>query len=324
MSGWLGRAGAGARPLALLVTSLCCAACAPARIGPPPSAPTLMRALDAIPGDLDLVVRLDLHRIRDTLGSAAMAALTEQAIRGSRGADQATDALLIGALAETDTLWLGLRPAQEFSESDSVFVLSGHFPKFDPHAVSSKPAFEKPIELGGAFRRYDRAAPAQRSAPARIYTRGDDLIVSVSEAEIDSVERSLEQRRGAPPLEPAEKGALSAVARPRILPASLLDASPVLQKLAARATRCELSADLTSAGVDATLGLKFEDPSTAERLGAVLVELQGALKAAPGRLAKVAARLQISNAAEFVTLRLAIGRDELSEIVNCRGSACAW
>jgi hypothetical protein len=323
MSGWLGLAGARARRLGLVAT-LACAACAPERIGPPPNAPTVLRALDAMPGDLDLVVRLDLHRIRDTLGSAAMTALTEQAIRGSRGADQATDALLIGALAETDTLWLGLRPAQEFSGSDSVFVMTGHFPKFDPQHVASKPAFQKPIELGGAFRRYDRAAPAQRSAPARIYTRGDDLIVSVSEAEIDSVERSLEQRRGSPPLEPAEKGALSAVARPRILPASVLEASPSLQKLAARATRCELSADLTSAGVDATLGLKFEDPNTAERLAVALVELRDALKVAPGRLAKLAARLEITSAAEFVTLRLAIGRDELSEIVNCRGSACAW
>lgn len=322
MSGWLGRALAQAWWSPALAAMLC--SCAPARIGPPPSAPSVVRPLDAMPGDLDLVVRLDLQRIRDTLGAPAMAAISEQAVRSLRGADQATDALLLSALGETDTLWLGVRPVSGLEAGDTVFVMTGHFTDIDPHRVASTPPFQKAIDLGGAFRRYDRVSPQVRSAPARIYTRGDDLVVSLSEAEIDSVERSLEQRRGAPPLEPAEKGALSAVVRPRLLPAAFLAASPSLQRLAARATRCELSADLTSAGVDATLALKFEDASTAEHIGSALGELRDELKGAPGKLAQLAARLAVTNAAEFVTLRLAIGRDELSEIVNCRGSACTW
>jgi hypothetical protein len=323
MTGLVGLAGARGRCFALL-GALLLGACAPARIGPPPSAPSVVRALDAMPGDLDLVVRLDLQRIRDTLGAPAMAAITEQAVRGLRGADQATDALLLSALGQTDTLWLGIRPVTGLEGADTVFVMMGHFPNFDPHRVASVPPFQKPIDLGGAFRRYDRASPKARSAPARIYTRGDDLVVSLSEAEIDSVERSLEQRRGTPPLEPPEKAALSAVARPRVLPASFFDVAPSLQRLAMRATRCELTADLTSAGIDATLSLKFEDLATAERVGKALSDLQGALESAPGRLAKLTQKLKVSNAAEFVTLHLAIGRDELSEIVNCRGSACVW
>ena len=299
-------------------------ACAPDRIGPPPNAPSAARALDAMPGDLDLVVRLDLHRIRDTLGTSAMAAITEQAVHGLRGEDQATDALLLGALGETDTLWLGLRPVDGLDGADSVFVMTGHFPNFDPHHVASTPPFDKPIELGGAFRRYDRASPKTRSAPARIYTRGDDLVVSLSEAEIDSVERSLEEHRGAPPLEPVEKGALSAVARPRVLPPEFFSLSPTLGKLAQLAQRCELTADLSSVGVDATLSLKFEDPNAADHVGRALIDLRDALKGEPGRLAKLAGRLEVSNAAEYVTLRLSLARDELSELVNCRGSACAW
>jgi hypothetical protein len=322
MTGCWGLAAARATRVGLL--ALLTSACARHSIGPPPSAPIVTQALDAMPSDLDLVVRLDLRRIRDTLGAPAMTAITEQAMLGLRGADQATDALLLGALGETDTLWLGLRPFADFGAADSVFVMQGHFPDFDPHRVASTPPFHAPIDLGGAFRRYDRESPKARSAPARIYTRGDDLVVSLSEAEIDSVERSLEQRRGAPPLEPAEKGALSAVARPRVLPPSLLDASPTLERLAERATRCELTADLTSAGVEAALSLKFEDPSAAERLGKALIALRDALKDEPGRLAKLAARVEVTSAAEFVTLRLAMHKDELSEIVNCRGSACVW
>jgi hypothetical protein len=299
-------------------------ACAPDRIGPPPSAPSVVRPLEAMPGDLDLVVRLDLHRIRDTLGSAAMTAITEQAVHGLKGADQATDALLLSALGQTDTLWLGVRPMAGFETGDSVFVMTGHFSHFDPHAAASTPHFDPPIELGGNFRRFDRAPPKTRSAPARFYTRGDDLVVSLSEAEIDSVERSLEERRGALPLEPAEKGVLSAVARPRVLPPEFFALSPALGKLAQTAERCELNADLTSAGVDATLSLKFEDPSSAERVGAALTDLREALKGETGRLAKLAGRLAVSNAAEYVTLRLSLGQGELSELVNCRGAACAW
>jgi hypothetical protein len=284
----------------------------------------MVRALDAMPADLDLVVRLDLHRIRDTLGAPAMAAISEQAVRGLHGADSATDALLLGALGETDTLWLGLRPVADLAAADTVLVMQGHFSDFEPHRAPSKPPFSSPIDLGGAFRRYDRESPKVRSAPARIYARGDDLVVSLSEAEIDSVELSLEQHRGSTSLEPAEKGALSAMLRPRGLPSSLFDASPTLQRLAERATRCELTADLTSAGVDAALSLKFEDPSTAERLGKAMLELRDALQASPGRLAKLVARVEVSNAAEFVTLRLSMRKDELSEIVNCRGSACTW
>lgn len=298
--------------------------CGARHLAPPPSAPSLARPLDAMPADLDLVVRLDLHRIKDTLGAPAMDSLMEQAVKGLHGADQATDALLLHALGETDTLWLGTRPSAALDATDTVLVMSGHFSNFDPHGAASTPPFAPPLELGGDFKRFDRASPKARAAPARIYTRGDDLVVSLSEAEEDSVERSLEARLGAPPLDPAEQGVLAAVVRPRLLPEELFSAAPALRKLAERALRCELNADLTSAGVDARLALKFEDPNSAERVGGALTDLRDALQNTPGRLAKLAARVQISNAAEYVTLRLAIGRDELSELVNCRGTACAW
>ena len=304
---------------------LACAACSSTRLGPPPAPPVAVRPLDAMPGDLDLVVRLDLKRIRDTLGAAVMQGITEQAVAGLHGEDRATDQLLLGALAQTDTVWAGFRPVNGLEGADSVFVLRGQFSKFDPHAIASTPRFAAPLDLGAAFRRYDRKPPSARSAPARIYTRGDDLIVTLSEAEIDAVERSLEEQRGLPPLEPAEKGALSAVARPRVLPSAWFDAAPALERLTEHARRLELTADLTSVGVDASLALEFEDASTAKRLAAALTDLRDSLSGAgSGRLAKLAAKTQVTNAGEFITLHLVVGRDELGEIVNCRGAACAW
>jgi hypothetical protein len=300
------------------------AACHSPRVGPPPEAPSVARPMAAMPADLDLVVRLDLKRIRDTLGAPAMSAISEQAVHGLHGADSATDALLLSALKGTDTLWLGLRPTSTLQAADSVFVMSGHFPDFDPHRAESTPRFGAPVDLGGTLRRFDREHPPARSAPARIYVHGDDLVVSLSEAEIDSVERSLEEERGAPPLEPDEKGVLSAVARPRVLPAELFAGSEALRRVAQRAARLELTADLNAAGVDATLALRFEDATAAEHVGKALSEVRDALQSSPGRLGKFAARLKITNAAEYVSLQLAVERDELSDLVNCRGPNCGW
>jgi hypothetical protein len=304
--------------------ALLAAGCGTPHVGPPPDAPSVNRPLDAMPADLDLVLRLDLRRIRDTLGAPAMSALSEQAVHGLHGADQATDALLLSALQGTDTLWLGLRPTRSLEAADSVLVMSGHFPGFDPHRAESTPRFGAAVDLGGTLRRYDRGHPPARSAPARIYVHGEELVVSLSEAEIDSVERSFEQQRGAPPLEPAEKGVLSAVARPRVLPAELFAGSDSLRRVAQRAERLELSADLSAAGVDATLALRFEDATAAEHVAKALSELRDALQSSPGRLGKFAARLKVTNAAEYVALQLAIDRDELAHLVNCRGSNCSW
>jgi hypothetical protein len=314
-----------ARGLALL--GLCAwlgLACRSERVGPPPSAPTLVRASDAMPADLDLVVRLDLHKIRDTLGGPAMTALSQQAVQGMRGSDRGTDALLLRAFEQTDTLWLGMRPTSTLEAADSVFVMAGHFPNFDPHRAESTPRFGPAIDLGGDLRRYDRPKPATRSAPARIYVHGQDLLVSLSEAEIDSVERSLEEQRGMPPLEPAEKGVLSAVARPQVLPLALLAGMGNLRRLVQSANRLEFNADLTGSGVDATLALKFGDPPEAEQVSKALSEVRDALGAGAGRLGKLAARTKVASAGQYVSLQLSVGRDEFAELVNCRGSACAW
>ena len=306
------------------LSALAAAACQPSRIGPPPDAPRLLRAADAMPADLDLVLRLDLHKIRDTLGGPAMTALSEQAVQRVRGGDSGTEALLLHALEQTETLWLGVRPTGMLEAADSVFVMSGHFPNFDPHRAKSTPPFAGAIDLGGNLRRYDRAQPATRGAPARIYVQGEELLVSLSAAEIDSVERSLEEGRGMPPLEPAEKGVLSMVARPQVLPLELLSGMGSLRRVVRSADRLELNADLAGSGLDATLALKFENAPLAEQVAHALGELREALGKGSGRLARFAARVKVGNAGPYVSLQLVLGKDELPALVNCRGPACAW
>ena len=308
----------------LVLSGLFGSSCHSTRIGPPPSAPSIVRPLDAMPADLDLVLRLDLRKMRETLGGPTMTALGEQALRGLHGDDRETDALLLRALEQTDTLWVGVRPTRTLEVADSVFVMSGHFPNFDPHRAESTPRFAGAIDLGGDLRRYDRAQPPTRGAPARIYVQGEELLVSLSAAEIDSVERSLEEQRGMPALEPAEKGVLSVVARPQVLPLELLADVASLRRVVRSAQRLELTADLAGSGLDATLALKFEDASLAEQVAHALSEMCAALGQSSGRLSRFATRVKVGSAGQYVSLQLVLGKDELSELVNCRGSACAW
>ncbi len=238
--------------------TLLAAGCHPARVGPPPDAPSVTRPLAAMPADLDLVVRLHLRRIRDTLGGPAMTAISEQAVHGLHGADRATDALLLSALKGTDTLWLGVRPTSGLQAADSVFVMSGHFPGFDPHRAESTPRFGAPVDLGGTMRRFEREHPPSRSAPARIYVQGEELVVSLSELKSTAWSDSLEEGRGAPALEPDEKGVLSAVARPRVLPSEWFAGSRYLaaRRSARRAPGAERGSDGRGRGRDARAALR--------------------------------------------------------------------
>ena len=133
------------------------------------------RPLDAIPGDLDLVVRLDLRRIRDTLGAAAMTAIAEQAVHGLHGR-QIKPPTLCSSVRSVRPIrcgWGCARPPG-LEAADTVWVMVGHFPNFDPHRVASTPPFAPPIELGAAFPvamielRPKRALRRLASTPARM------------------------------------------------------------------------------------------------------------------------------------------------------------
>ena len=70
----------------------------------PAKAPVDLEAIDALPGDLDLVVRVDLGKVKDGLGADSARDITDRALEdaGSRG-------VLKRALAEAEVVWLALR-----------------------------------------------------------------------------------------------------------------------------------------------------------------------------------------------------------------------
>jgi hypothetical protein len=285
------------------VVLLSAASCATRRVASPPPAAAVDDPAEIVPPDLDFVMRLDLGRVRDALGSGILDELRQRALRsGNHGAEPLTD-----VLAQADTLWLGARPGSSVASSDLVWVLRGNFADFDPHRGGK---FALPDDLGGALRRYDHLGTTERADPARIYLHANDLVVVASVAELDSVERTLEFGRRGGALEPPSKGLVSLAIRPRALLGRLPAGTGQLRKLAERVLRIEGSADVTSAGLAVELALEFGDGEIAGNVARALGELKAALHG-DERLGTFADRTSIEHVEAFVTAHVTLNRAEL-------------
>jgi hypothetical protein len=281
------------------------------------------RPADAIPPDLDLVARIDLGTMRSALGELGQGEVLARTLVNDAGTDVGTDRFLLAALARTETLWIAGRPGNSLESSDLVLVLRGQFDGLDAARAGSEPAWHSALDLGRDWRSYDRLQPKQRSAPARIYAEGDTLLVLVSAAEIDSVERSLNGAAVSPPLEPRESGLISAAARVRALHSDVLLRSDTLRRLFEGAQRVDGTLDVTSAGFELRLALQFEEEIAAARAAKEARELADALRSAPGLIGKLASALGLSQIGSELSFRLVLGREEFTELVRCAGGECA-
>ncbi|MBK8994975.1 MAG: hypothetical protein IPM35_04380 [Myxococcales bacterium] len=305
----------------MLALSLACAACGgPERIPPPATpAPAFREPSDAIPADLDFAVRIDLARIRAVLGESAFELLLERSDVGVASGDPDTEQLIADALARADTLWIALRPGEASRHSDSVTILKGRFEKLDPRAKGGAAVWGPPSDLGAGWRRFDRAKVPSRAAPARIYARADDVLVFVSTAPLDSVERRLEQGAEDSHLEPVEQGVLSVDARPRLLGRQLQSRAPTVGRLLAQAERLRLSADLHAQGLQAELELELAGESAAREVAESLGSLARAVRASDGLLPKLIEGLVVESVGPRVVLRLRLPPETLALLLRCAG-----
>lgn len=305
----------------MLALSLACAACGgPARIPAPATpAPAFREPSDAIPADLDFAVRIDLARIRSVLGESALELLRERSAVGGASGDPDTERLIADALARADTVWIALRPGEASRHSDSVTILKGRFEKLDPRAEKGAAIWGPPADLGAGWRRFDRGKVPSRAAPARIYARADDVLVFVSTAPLDSVERRLEQGAADSHLEPVERGVLSLDARPRLLGRQLLGRAPTVGRLLVQAERLRLVADLDAQGLQAELELELAGESAAREVAESLGSLAGAVKAGEGLGAKLVEGLVVEGVGARVVLRLRVPPETLARLLRCAG-----
>ncbi|MBK7582120.1 MAG: hypothetical protein IPI67_18180 [Myxococcales bacterium] len=306
----------------MAVLALGSVACASRDRIPPPAAPApaFAQPSDAIPADLDVALRIDLSRIRAVLGESAFEVLRHASNGSGANDDRQSEALMAEALQRADAVWIAFRPGKSTADIDSVTILRGHFAKLDPRKFATRPAWGPSSDLGGGWRRYDRARPKARGAPARIYARTDELLVFVSTAPLDSVERRLEAGVADPHLEPVEKGVISLDARPRPLARLLGDRSPTLARLLLQAERLRLTAGLEPDGLDAELELALGGASEAREVAASLGALAQAAAGAQGLTAKVLEGLQVEAVANRVVVRLRLPPQTLAAVIACAQS----
>lgn len=254
---------------ASLVGALTVFACGAPHVTAPPRSPGLASPELAIPGDLDVVVRLDVARLREALGPRFRQALE----RLGTG-----DAAWVSArVAEADAVWLAFRPGPEGEPMDSVLVLAGKLSVVVPPVSEGWGPAEA---LGADVRRYLRRGELARAAPAVIYAGRSDWLVVGTSAEIDALERSVERGARDPRLAPVARGVLSFALRPEVAAAALRRPWPAIGSALGRGQRLAGWVDVKGDRVDLEVELQLPEAELARELQSALSPLLGAVELA--------------------------------------------
>lgn len=224
-----------------------------------PIGPRVVRRIepaDLLPADLDLVVRVDVARMRDGLGEAASDELARRAL------DEVPDEALESALQRADVVWLGLRLA-DLEEGDRVVVLEGRMAGLTPDPGRWEPA--RAAQDGVAV--FDRrgGAAGSRADTARIIALGDRAVALVSAVEVSSVARVLRDGPDAHRGDPAAEGLVSLDLRARRLPPYLARRFPSIGALVAGVAHVRAVASLHDEGVRLDVELVGVDAAGAGR-----------------------------------------------------------
>lgn len=295
--------------------ALAVTACGAEHIARPTTpAPVALEPGEAIPADLDVVVRIDQKRIRQALGRPALEGLKERAAHGAAAHDAESERLILDALSHADLVVLGLRPGRDARLTDNVLAMSGDFSKLSISRYATEPRFDSGPLLGGAFRVYERPEPKDRSLPARIYTRAAELMVFVSSAELDSMERRLEKGIIDPSLVPEAKGVVSVVARPATLAASIAERSPAAASLLGTSKQLRGVFDLNATRLSMELELTFELEEDAQRAAAAAALLSRVLEKQPGLTGAVARGLHIESVGSVLVARFSLDTEGLARL----------
>lgn len=294
-----------ATSLLVAASALGLGACASAR-PPPPHAPALAAPNDAIPPDLDLVIRVDLAKVRAALGPEGLATLRRGAASAVRA--ETDDDFFVRALEHADVACLALRPELVPGEADNVLALSGHFGELDVERALRHDGWAAPIDLGGAVWRYERPGKVSRSAALRVYQFGDDGLVFASPGEVDSVEAVLERGLQPNALKPEARGVLAFAARLRTLRGGFAARYPSVARVLEDARRIEGNVDAAANGLMFELSVEFGSDDEALAAVGELTRIQAALAGGEGKLAAVAHSAKLEAVGTFVIVRVPLER----------------
>jgi hypothetical protein len=254
------------------------------------TAPLATPPQPALPADLDVALRVNVDLLTTELGESVARRLLVDAVTAP---DEADTSLLERALTRADLLWLGFRSGGSLDTAEKVLILRGHFSDVLPdHGApaagwrASSPGLAFPHFLSDATR---------PGALARLYPRGEELLIWSTAAEGQSVEQVLERGSDPSSLRPPERGAVSAAARSERL-RIYLDHYPQLAEHFAGVQLLQAYVDPSAAELDLELELRFETPAQALGARDVVDKLRQGLARQPCAVGVVA---QVANVSVF-------------------------
>jgi hypothetical protein len=268
-----------------------------------------------LPADLDLVLRLDLTRLRAALGidaDALLRKLSESAPSDEPDAD--TSRTLLALLAHAETLWIAVRPGLSAELTDGVIALRGDFRNVIPSSLGGVPRWSHARDLGGGLLRFEREPPRMRAAPAVMYLRLPDVVVVGSEAEVDALERSVEAGNADAALRAPESGLIAAAARLGSLRRRLAERAPTLSRYVEGAERLEGSFDRQGELFKLRVDVRFETADQVTTLATELKRLQESVRAEGHAWVD---HFAFEPLQENLAVRLELRPDELAMLVRC-------
>lgn len=200
--------------------------------------PAISRRLlpnEILPADLDVVVRVDVERIEQTLGPRF-----EEELLARYGKDDLTRRLLSSAR----TLTVGLRAA-DLERGDHVIVVEG-----DPLKLGlEEQGFVPSPSTNDKVQVFVRSLTAPRDGTDAVLLMGERTVALVSPIETDAVLRIVregpDEQRG----QPVAEGLVSADLRPKRLPAALERRYPSFSLLVAQVQRIRLVLKVSDDGL---------------------------------------------------------------------------
>jgi hypothetical protein len=265
----------------------------------PPAAPALETPADALPPELDWVLRVDVGRVRSALGTV----FVELAKRSAGEGGDPQSRFVSDALERTNVLVAAFR--YENDRIDLVVAAEGDFKGLDPRQYALVPPWKPPLDLGGDVRRYDRGKPKKRSDPARLYLKGDRLLILVSEAALDSVEAVVERHAPASSLAPPTRGILSGAARIRGRPGLLsFERFPAVSEAMRSLRSVEAWVDSTPQGFEARVMFELGTGAEATAATVLFERAKSAFAGEKGRAAELIQHARVEAKEQYVVVHL--------------------
>ncbi len=226
-----------------------------------------LEATDLLPADLDVVLRVDVARLKAGLGPASAEALA------GRAASLGGDGFIAEAMVSADTVWIGLRLA-DIDAGDRVLVAEGRLGEI--HIEPGEWKETTPAATMEGVRILDRKGPVARASTGRIVKATDRLYAFVSPVEVDATSRLLRDGADEGRGDPTAQGLVSVDVRGHRLPPSLEKKYPSIAAVIAGIARVRGSASMGDEGVKVNVDVVARSEPDAQRVEKFLVTVRDA------------------------------------------------